>query len=97
MIYFLMRRLPPRSTLTDTRFPYTTLFRSPSPPRPAVQAACRTTSASTRHRVLRGAELDQPGDHRGQRRFLGHHPALELGPGAPLGVNVKLELGRAHV
>src|SRR3546814_14285870 len=27
--FFLMRRLPPRSTRTDTLFPYTTLFRSP--------------------------------------------------------------------
>src|SRR3546814_3819493 len=26
--FFLMRRLPPRSTRTDTLFPYTTLFRS---------------------------------------------------------------------
>src|SRR3546814_17879533 len=26
--YFLMRRLPPGSTRTDTLFPYTTLFRS---------------------------------------------------------------------
>src|SRR3546814_8888064 len=26
--FFLMRRRPPRSTLTDTLFPYTTLFRS---------------------------------------------------------------------
>src|SRR3546814_11638526 len=30
MCFFLMLRLPPRSTRTDTRFPYTTLFRSPS-------------------------------------------------------------------
>src|SRR3546814_13679518 len=28
MFFFLMKRLPPRSTLTDTLFPYTTLFRS---------------------------------------------------------------------
>src|SRR3546814_13371722 len=28
-IFFLMIRRPPRSTRTDTRFPYTTLFRSP--------------------------------------------------------------------
>src|SRR3546814_6512905 len=28
MIFFLMIRLPPRSTRTDTLFPYTTLFRS---------------------------------------------------------------------
>src|SRR3546814_20119254 len=27
--FFLLRRRPPRSTRTDTLFPYTTLFRSP--------------------------------------------------------------------
>src|SRR3546814_21008908 len=30
--FFLMRRRPPRSTRTDTLFPYTTLFRSASDP-----------------------------------------------------------------
>src|SRR3546814_15897659 len=30
---FLMIRRPPRSTLTDTLFPYTTLFRSSAPAR----------------------------------------------------------------
>src|SRR3546814_2882400 len=30
-VFFLMRRRPPRSTRTDTLFPYTTLFRSPAP------------------------------------------------------------------
>src|SRR3546814_18915845 len=29
--FFLMIRRPPRSTRTDTLFPYTTLFRSPLP------------------------------------------------------------------
>src|SRR3546814_10543970 len=29
MLFLLMIRLPPRSTRTDTLFPYTTLFRSP--------------------------------------------------------------------
>src|SRR3546814_7529308 len=28
LVFFLMRRPPPRSTRTDTLFPYTTLFRS---------------------------------------------------------------------
>src|SRR3546814_2729979 len=28
MFFFLMKRRPPRSTRTDTLFPYTTLFRS---------------------------------------------------------------------
>src|SRR3546814_10655117 len=33
--FFVMIRRPPRSTRTDTLFPYTTLFRSPgSPPHP---------------------------------------------------------------
>src|SRR3546814_8562204 len=31
--FFLMRRRPPRSTRTDTLFPYTTLFRSSLPTR----------------------------------------------------------------
>src|SRR3546814_9726028 len=31
-VFFLMIRRPPRSTLTDTLFPYTTLFRSPIQP-----------------------------------------------------------------
>src|SRR3546814_14171990 len=29
IVFFLMIRRPPRSTRTDTLFPYTTLFRSP--------------------------------------------------------------------
>src|SRR3546814_14517442 len=32
-VFFLMHRRPPSSTRTHTRFPYTTLFRSPPPPR----------------------------------------------------------------
>src|SRR3546814_19628604 len=31
-VFFLMIRLPPRSTRTDTLFPYTTLFRSMGSP-----------------------------------------------------------------
>src|SRR3546814_264868 len=31
LFFFLRLRRPPRSTRTDTLFPYTTLFRSPSP------------------------------------------------------------------
>src|SRR3546814_6746341 len=32
-MFILVRRLPPRSTLTDTLFPYTTLFRAGLPQR----------------------------------------------------------------
>src|SRR3546814_14499808 len=39
-IFFLMIRRPPRSTRTDTLFPYTTLFRSPSGVRAVMAAQC---------------------------------------------------------
>src|SRR3546814_17036772 len=44
MIFFLMKRRPPRSTRTDTLFPYTTLFRS----RSGAAAATRRTPRPTR-------------------------------------------------
>src|SRR3546814_1108240 len=49
-LFFLMIRQPPRSTRTDTLFPYTTLFRSPQTPTPAIQtkqACSRKTFQST--------------------------------------------------
>src|SRR3546814_11968060 len=49
-LFFLMIRRPPRSTRTDTLFPYTTLFRSSSPPRSnasAARSAC-CSAAGTR-------------------------------------------------
>src|SRR3546814_18575015 len=53
LFFFLMIRLPPRSTRTDTLFPYTTLFRSPwgwasiTGPRPGGRAT--TSSRGIRH------------------------------------------------
>src|SRR3546814_20581763 len=41
IVFFLMIRRPPRSTRTDTLFPYTTLFRSPdNASRRGVRTAC---------------------------------------------------------
>src|SRR3546814_20090341 len=40
MFFFLMIRRPPRSTRTDTLFPYTTLFRSSAGPHRAAAASC---------------------------------------------------------
>src|SRR3546814_15443856 len=66
IVFFLMRRLPPRSTRTDTLFPYTTLFR----PRPgsrrcsgerapaARQGRDRALQISASDRVRRGASQD---------------------------------------
>src|SRR3546814_15863657 len=39
VVFFVMIRRPPRSTRTDARFPYTTLFRSPARPRPRGRVA----------------------------------------------------------
>src|SRR3546814_11913068 len=47
--FFLMIRRPPRSTRTDTLFPYTTLFRSLGIP---------VTLVSSRDRVLPGEDAD---------------------------------------
>src|SRR3546814_10244297 len=57
--FFLMIRRPPRSTRTDTLFPYTTLFRSPRPrrprransarPSPAASPSCWATMRSEEH------------------------------------------------
>src|SRR3546814_2989964 len=43
-----MIRRPPRSTLTDTRFPYTTLFRSPVP---AESTSTRPSNPASRRRA----------------------------------------------
>src|SRR3546814_14982790 len=40
VFFLLMIRRPPRSTRTDTLFPYTTLFRSPLSPYAAVPRLC---------------------------------------------------------
>src|SRR3546814_15083886 len=59
--FFLMIRRPPRSTRTDTLFPYTTLFRSParrppcrSPQPPPVGRCRRRDRAPRRHRSRPG-------------------------------------------
>src|SRR3546814_1417102 len=56
-----MIRRPPRSTRTDTLFPYTTLFRSPS----ATARACWRTCDASSARVSR------------RRRTRGHHRSEE--------------------
>src|SRR3546814_7197339 len=51
-VCFLLIRRPPRSTRTDTLFPYTTLFRSSSPSSPisgrSDRACCSSSSAFRR-------------------------------------------------
>src|SRR3546814_4459180 len=64
--FFLMIRRPPRSTRTDTLFPYTTLFRSDR----------RTARHPLRAQLHRGVPPSQPVPTSGRRS----HPAGQSGP-----------------
>src|SRR3546814_21114552 len=81
-LFFLMIRRPPRSTRTDTLFPYTTLFRSA---RGLAAADLRGSDRLSAGRACHLAEDQQPaagragGDHRPHPRCYG------------------AEIGRAHV
>src|SRR3546814_15780046 len=72
-VFFLMIRRPPRSTRTDTLFPYTTLFRSGTGTQ---LRAPRTLFAALRGRQYPGCELH----HAGQ---LFPHPAPADAPVFP--------------
>src|SRR3546814_4574725 len=76
-VCFLMRRRPPRSTRTDTLFPYTTLFRSQE------EARCREGDRQAEHDLDQLAETAarfaerqcQPGnDDNDDRDDLGERP-----------------------
>src|SRR3546814_9244563 len=89
IIFFLMIRRPPRSTRTDTLFPYTTLFRSFRCRRPASPE--RAGEVAARHRAeperQRGVDCQADGDQDRQRgRPLDEavgQPALGADPGHP--------------
>src|SRR3546814_1856928 len=69
--FFLMLRLPPRSTLTDTLFPYTTLFRS----RRVGRAHRPSLLARIRRRPQLPAELRRHHRHRRTPRASAHEGA----------------------
>src|SRR3546814_8933030 len=77
VVFFLMVRRPPRSTRTDTLFPYTTLFRSPFLSRARTAASVRT---DPRARVAEDAS------HRLVHRSTPHVEVAEMfcPPRAPL-------------
>src|SRR3546814_3352416 len=52
-----MKRLPPRSTRTDTLFPYTTLCRASTPPCREPLAGASKRAAATRYCPGRGADV----------------------------------------
>src|SRR3546814_18502544 len=70
--FFLMRRRPPRSTLTDTLFPYTTLFRS-EPARRKGYPAARCPA----HRQHGGGHPQRHSDRRRGERSEEHTSELQ--------------------
>src|SRR3546814_8591246 len=71
LIFFLMIRRPPRSTRTDTLFPYTTLFRSHRPAEDD-RSSDHAAAGQLVHRHEVGAvaqhrDLDQHSDEPGRR------------------------------
>src|SRR3546814_1993374 len=91
--FFLMIRRPPRSTRTDTLFPYTTLFRSPRPRRCLPASLPRGNAGMSAEPLLQVEHLTV--DYRLPRRRLFEAPprhralgdvSLTLSRGASLAV-----------
>src|SRR3546814_2534279 len=70
LVFFLMIRRPPRSTRTDTLFPYTTLFRSPHPDDPGERDVADRLHLLQDHRLGLDVSLDRA------RRLLPLHHRL---------------------
>src|SRR3546814_13949213 len=89
LFFFLMRRRPPRSTRTDTLFPYTTLFRSDLYTLMSAYIGQRTKAASRTYapRAQQAYPLEEARER--LRRLL-----PDLGRWTPL---TAVEIGRAHV
>src|SRR3546814_9819459 len=66
IFFFLMIRRPPRSTRTDTLFPYTTLFRSP------FRVKVKTGGGTAGHNGLRSTDAHIGNDFRRVRIGIGH-------------------------
>src|SRR3546814_12215957 len=96
--FFLMIRRPPRSTRTDTLFPYTTLFRSPLHRRHPFRS---NISPLARKRVHPGCRIrrraERPEDSQGRphlhRRLQARDPAARSGDRK----GDAAQIGRAHV
>src|SRR3546814_17535783 len=68
MVVFLMIRRPPRSTRTDTLFPYTTLFRSPVELPPMAAAVLFAVALDQADRKVR--HLDEVARDAGDRALV---------------------------
>src|SRR3546814_14037666 len=82
VFFFLMIRRPPRSTRTDTLFPYTTLFRSKPEHAADLQSIDRQPAGRTVDRDPDGRSEPQPHDQslRGRLGWRRPHRAGGTGP-----------------
>src|SRR3546814_11480136 len=81
--FFLMRRRPPRSTRTDTLFPYTTLFRSDERGFVEVDGECKTNLPNVWAvgDVVRGPMLAHTAEEEGvavAERIAGQHGTVHF-------------------
>src|SRR3546814_19573688 len=96
-VFFLMIRRPPRSTRTDTLFPYTTLFRSPVPARQVPRAGDRLPLTTAHESVPMPDSPLLTTDHDAIRVITVNRPdKLNALNGATLDA-LHAEIGRAHV
>src|SRR3546814_11633157 len=95
-----MIRRPPRSTRTDTLFPYTTLFRSglPSPPRPRIHSIMRTVLLlAALPLALLGCSHDDESDRNAEAAVAaGYRPPTVLGR-ADFGMDLDKRFDRLDV
>src|SRR3546814_2806412 len=85
-----MKRRPPRSTRTDTLFPYTTLFRSTAQRDHASDVASEPRLAVMAHAAPWAAKLrDVPVPHPGNN----HPPALQSGAGTAISRGRLIDVG----
>src|SRR3546814_13472749 len=87
IFFFLMIRRPPRSTRTDTLFPYTTLFRSTAAISPS--ASPRALALAERNPMKRKRSVGSPDSVSAAM--------AALGPGRDERRSSVGEIGRAHV
>src|SRR3546814_19131731 len=86
LFFFLMIRRPPRSTRTDTLFPFTTLFRSPRS-----HAARTPCSASNAREYWKNRTSEIVLSFRHPRHVLSRAAASQRSGRQPI------QIGRAHV
>src|SRR3546814_20825525 len=98
--FFLKLRRPPRSTLTYTLFPYTTVFRSKRPEATGAtddrQDHWRLEGAGRQGGQGQGPDLADAGRHRGEAALHGGGRGRN-GPGAPRLCAVYARGARIHV